>query len=80
MKNQKLGIDEFTGEILERVSSYILSDQYIEEHKNFVDNLIFDLWKKYSGEDVDLPIKFFADIIEIYFFNFNNFSGEKFAQ
>lgn len=66
---KKLGSEEFTDTLLELVSTNILSNNYIEAYEEFTNNLFFALWKEYYFSENDLPIRHYANLVEIFFIN-----------
>lgn len=65
-ERDKLGIEEFFGEVLYLVSRKIVSDDYIEENESFVNAFIADLYPSYID---GCSIKSLSDIVENTFHN-----------
>lgn len=66
MNDDFLGIEEFKNELLDSVSSKIVSRTYLYENSEFVDALIFDLFSEYLKGS---RIKLLSDMFEYFFFN-----------
>ena len=69
MNNNRLALDEFSETLLELTSSHVLDNFYIETYADFCNSLIFDFWKEYYYSEIDLSIRHFASIMEIFFIN-----------
>jgi|GEM_PF-4127352 len=67
MRN-KLGIEEFIQEILERVSKKIVTFEYIQNNSEFMDSLLEDMYDKYLYDDISITC--LSDIIESFFYNY----------
>jgi len=44
---QELGYEEFSGELIDRISRKIVSRTYLKEHSEFVNAMTFDLFELY---------------------------------
>lgn len=64
----KLGIEEFIQEILERVSKKIVTFEYIQNNSEFMDSLLEDMYDKYLYDDISITC--LSDIIESFFYNY----------
>jgi hypothetical protein len=70
MNDDFLGIEEFKNEILEEVSTKIVSRTYLYENSEFIDAIIFDLFGEYLK---GARIKLLSNTLEYFFFNMFEF-------
>jgi hypothetical protein len=79
LENKRLGSEEFIDTLLELTSPNILSNFYINKYPEFTKNLFFDLWKDYHFSPIELPVRHYAILLEIFFINLFSYesSSEK---
>ncbi len=64
--DDKLGVEEFRGELLSRVSKKIVSRTYLAENDEFVSAMSFDLFQQYlEGGSIDS----LSEVLESVFYN-----------
>ncbi len=65
-RRDMLGIEEFFNEVLYLVSRKIVSEEYLQENEEFVNEFITDLYQSYLEGS---SIKSLSDIVESTFYN-----------
>lgn len=62
----KLGLLEYTDVLLDNVSKMVISQSYIDENRDFFDNVIFKLWESYINSLETVSIVKHARYLEIF--------------
>lgn len=68
-----LKFEEFNEELWDYVSEKIVSNKYLDDHQEFIENLTFDLYTLHLKGEIELKI--IGKFTEIYFFNLFRFQS-----
>jgi len=67
MENNKLGIIEYQEVVIDNISTLILNKDYIEENKDFFDNVLYKMYEIYINDVNDsISIRKQAQFLEIF--------------